>query len=92
MVVLGFERLSFPDKEDPNKMVTGVQLYCGNPIDPEKGEGFAYSKKGYERLYLSEWFLTNRLGGEIPPRNSTVVPFYNREGRLQHLDIVPPTK
>lgn len=92
MIVIGIERLCFPDSKEPEKMVNGVQVYCGYPIDPEKGSGLAYSKKGYERIYISEWLLKHRLNGVVPDVGDEVQPSYNRDGKLQDLYIRKPTK
>lgn len=83
MKVIGYRDVSFPDKNDPNKKVTGIRLFCTYPI-AKGGEGF-----GTESIYLSDWLVQNRLYGEVPKIGDEIFPSYNRFGKIDDIRIVP---
>lgn len=90
MKVIGFVNSQFPDQNDPNKMVTGVQLFCTYPVSSSRGEGESFSKNS--NIFVSEWILKNRMGGEIPPVGSEIFVERNKDGRLQNIIRVMPQK
>lgn len=86
MEVTGIRFVSFKDKKDPSKTVSGVTLFASYPIT-KNGEGY-----GCERLFLSDWFVEHRLGGEVPKMGDQVEPSYTRNGKLSELRILAPEK
>ena len=79
MVVIGVRKTSFPDKNDPNKKVQGMYMFCGHPIGSD-GEGVSFYKD--DMYYVSSWIVENRLGGRVPRVGDQVEVRYNRNGKL----------
>lgn len=89
MKVIGVERYNFADRQNPERMISGVNVYCVEPIDEERGEGFRYNKKGLNVITLNEWSIDHILHGALPAVGDNVIPAYNREGKLQALVYQP---
>lgn len=88
MIVVGVKHMSFPDREKPDVMVSGINLFLGKPI--EDGEGFEFQLKKDYKIFLNDWKIEHWLKGEIPRPGDQVFAEWDSEGRLRGITIAPP--
>lgn len=81
MKCAGIRYLNFPDKNDSSKMVKGVNVFGTYPI-VKNGSGF-----GFQKFFLSDWLIENRLNGEIPKVGDEFEVLYNQNGKINDLRI-----
>lgn len=86
--VIGIRYLSFPDKNDPGKQVTGMTLYCTKEIDGKNGIGKWFDEDC--KLFISEWLLSNRLNGVVPGLHDKIEVIYNSKGKIADIRILTP--
>lgn len=82
MKIIGIRSVDFADRNDPNKRVTGINIFGTYPIT-KNGEGFST-----EKVFLNQWFIENVLMGEIPRVGDEIEVLYNKMGRLSGLRVV----
>lgn len=98
MKVVGIVKVDFPDKNDSSKRVQGVSVHYLKPITFDGGSGYTTDK-----IFLSNWYIENRLNGEIPetyPEGPSGMPdkydeidfTYNKHGKIDNFYITKPTK
>lgn len=87
MKVVGIVHVDFPDKNDSSKRVQGVSVHFLKPITFKDGNGCTA-----EKVFLSNWYVENRLGGEVPEVGDEIDFSYNKKGRLDNFYITKPTK
>lgn len=87
MKVVGIVNVDFPDKQDPTKRVKGLTVYALKPMNFEGGIGCKP-----EKVFLSEWYIQNRLHGEVPDLNDDMEVVYNSKGKIEGCYITKPVK
>lgn len=84
--VIGIRRVNFTTRDDAKRQITGYSIYTLRPVDPNEGTGEYFTND--DKIFVSDYFLTNYMGGVLPKVGQLVAPVYNRRGRLESLEII----
>ncbi len=84
--VIGVRNMSFADRNDSEKKVSGVKVYCSRPVEDGQGE-FYYPDDAF---FLSDWMIINRLHSIVPRVGDMIDIRYNRQGKIESVEILDP--